>query len=59
MTTDNSNKNGISDKIARDQKLGENAGVNGTPTWIVDGRRLDNTTRDANSAIEKAVRAHK
>lgn len=59
MTTNDSAKNGIADKINRDQTLAGLAKVNGTPTWIVNGQLLSNTSTDASSAIANAIKAQK
>lgn len=49
--------NGIQDKIDRDKALGEKAGVTGTPTWFVNGKKIDEVN-DSNvrKAIDEALR---
>ena len=53
--------NGVQEKIDRDKKLGDKAGVTGTPTWLVNGKKVGSST-DANirqaikQALEKAAK---
>lgn len=53
--------NGVQEKIDRDKKLGDKAGVTGTPTWLVNGKKVSSST-DANirqaikQALEKAAK---
>lgn len=52
----NTDNNGIQDKIDRDKRLGENLGVTGTPTWMVNGEKVDGTTEEnIRNAIEEAL----
>ena len=52
----NTNNNGIQDKIDRDKRLGENLDVTGTPTWMVNGEKVDGTTEEnIRNAIEEAL----
>lgn len=52
----NTENNGIQDKIDRDKRLGENLGVTGTPTWMVNGKKVESTTEeDIRAAIEAAL----
>lgn len=44
--------NGIQDKIDRDKALGEDMGVQGTPTWMVNGKKVDELQK---SSIEKKI----
>lgn len=51
--------NGIQAKIDRDKAIGEKSGVNGTPTWIVNGKKIesvayDNMKKAIDEALEKA-----
>lgn len=63
VNVDNFNKllgdyqnNGIQEKIDRDKAIGQKAGVSGTPTWIVNGVKVDKTTDSAvRQAIDKAL----
>ena len=48
--------NGIQEKIDRDSRIGKNMGVSGTPTWIVNGKKVESSTEDEiRTAIEKAL----
>ena len=53
----NYDTNGIQDKIDRDKALGEKAGVTGTPTWFVNGKKVDEVN-DSNvrKAIDEALK---
>ena len=52
----NTANNGIEEKIDRDKRLGENLGVTGTPTWMVNGETLDSINEeDIRAAIEAAL----
>jgi protein-disulfide isomerase len=53
----NTSVNGIKDKIDRDKSLGTAAGATGTPTWIVDGEKVDSTDEKIRQAIDKALSA--
>lgn len=44
--------NGIEDKINRDLAIGKAAGVSGTPTWFVNGKKVDNVN---DSEIRKVI----
>lgn len=44
--------NGIQDKIDRDKVLGEDMDVQGTPTWMVNGKKVDELQK---SSIEKKI----
>lgn len=52
------NNNGIQDRIDLDKKIGEKAGVTGTPTWIINGKKVeevkDSTVRQA---IDEALKS--
>lgn len=53
----NTTTNGVQDKIERDKKLAEKDKVTGTPTWFVDGKKIDEVREDAiRGAIEKALK---
>lgn len=48
--------NGIEEKIDRDKRLGENMGVTGTPTWMVNGETVETLSEsDIRAAIEAAL----
>ncbi|MDR0957068.1 MAG: DsbA family protein [Candidatus Nomurabacteria bacterium] len=48
--------NGIQSKINRDKALGEKAGVTGTPTWFINGEKVDGVTnQNVRDAINKAL----
>lgn len=49
---ENTKTNGIQDKIDRDLAIGKKAGVTGTPTWFVNGKKIDNVN---DSEIRKAI----
>ena len=52
----NTANNGIEEKIDRDKRLGEKMGVTGTPTWMVNGQKLDSINEeDIRAAIETAL----
>lgn len=52
----NVENNGIKDKIDRDKRLGDNLNVTGTPTWMVNGKKLDSIVADdIRAAIEAAL----
>jgi protein-disulfide isomerase len=44
--------NGIQTKLDRDKKLGIDADVSGTPSWFIDGKKIDEMS---DSAIRKAL----
>ncbi|GEM_PF-160155 len=49
--------NGIQHKIDRDKAIGIKAGVSGTPTWIVNGKKLESVTYDdMKKAIDEALK---
>lgn len=55
----NAEDNGVQAKIDRDKEIGKRAGVTGTPTWFVNGKKIesvtDNTVREAiDSALKEA-----
>lgn len=55
LLADTSN-NGIQEKLDRDKQLGKNMGVTGTPTWMVNGTKLDSINEeDIRSAIDAAL----
>ncbi|MDR1970172.1 MAG: DsbA family protein [Candidatus Nomurabacteria bacterium] len=48
--------NGILEKINRDKELGVEVGVSGTPTWFINGKKIDEPSNEAlRKAIEKAL----
>lgn len=48
--------NGIQDKIDRDSALGKKSGVTGTPTWIVNGKKVEELNDSGfRAAIDKAL----
>lgn len=49
--------NGVQAKIDRDKALGEKMEVTGTPTWFVNGKRVDEISDDAiRKAIDEALK---
>ena len=52
QAVENYRGNGILDKMNRDKQLGTNAGVSGTPTWFINGQKIDDMT---DSAIRKSL----
>lgn len=50
----NYSTNGIQAKIDRDKALGEKAGVTGTPTWFVNGQKVEEVN---DSGVRKAIDA--
>jgi len=53
-TVENYRSNGILDKTNRDKTLGKKVKVNGTPTWFINGKKVDkNDMTDA--GIRKAI----
>jgi protein-disulfide isomerase len=54
----NTSQNGVQAKIDRDKELGGKADVTGTPTWFVNGKRVDQATDDQiRTAIDSALKA--
>lgn len=51
----NSANNGIDDKIARDQQLGKDSGVSGTPTWFINGESVNGTVDAISSKIDQLL----
>lgn len=49
---DNYQNNGIQDKIDRDKALGKKAGVAGTPTWLINGKKVDSVN---DSSVRQAI----
>ncbi|MDO4271923.1 MAG: thioredoxin domain-containing protein [Candidatus Saccharibacteria bacterium] len=48
--------NGIQDKIDRDKELGKQMDVTGTPSWFINGERIDTLSDSAiREAIDKAL----
>ncbi len=55
-TLNNAKVNGIEEKIERDHKLAEKSGVTGTPTWFVNGKKVEKANdKEIRKAIEKAL----
>jgi protein-disulfide isomerase len=42
-------------KITRDKELGSAAGVNGTPTWFINGQRVTASDADIRAALDAAL----
>ena len=54
---ENRRQNGITEKIRRDGQLARNSGATGTPSWFVNGQRVNRiTNQDIRDAIELALR---
>lgn len=52
--------NGINDKIKRDKALGIQAKVSATPTWIINGKRIEGANKsNMKAAIDSALEATK
>ena len=45
----------IDDKIARDQQLGKDSGVSGTPTWFINGESVNGTVDAISSKIDELL----
>lgn len=43
---ENSEKNGIDEKIKRDKEWGISLGITGVPTWLINGKTINNITYD-------------
>lgn len=53
----NANSNGITNKIKLDRELAKSDGVQGTPTWIVNGKAVDSVNdQDIRKAIDQALK---
>ncbi len=56
----NTSKNGIQAKMSRDKALGVKAEVTGTPTWLVNGKKVDQIKdEDIRKAIDDAINENK
>lgn len=54
----NYSDNGIQAKIQRDKKLGTKAGVTATPTWFINGEKIEGANASAmRSAIDAALKS--
>ncbi len=55
----NYSDNGIQAKIQRDKKLGRNAGVTATPTWFINGEKIEGANASGmRSAIDVALKSN-
>ncbi len=58
-TLANYSDNGIQAKIQRDKKLGRNAGVTATPTWFINGEKVEGANASSmRSAIDAALKSN-